>query len=104
MLRLRFRLGFGGDGLGLRWSWVVEFGDAVFPVVELDVEDADLADVAAFEAVELGAEVIECGLADGQRGAKNCELGAAAEELGFFRPGLAEDRCGLVARCWHELI
>jgi hypothetical protein len=97
-----FGIRFGGDGFGL--GWVVEFGDAVFPLVELEVEDADLADVAAFEAVELGAEVIEFGFADGQRGAKNGEFGAAAVELGFFRPGLAEDRGGLEALGWHGLV
>ena len=72
--------GFGRDGL--RRGWVVELGDAVFPVVELDVEDADLADVAAFEAVELGAEVVEGGFAGGEGFAEGGELGAEAEELG----------------------
>ena len=73
-------------------GWVVEFGDAVFPLVELDVEDADLADVAALEAVELGAKVVEVGFAGGERGAEGGELSAAAEEFGVFRFGLAGDR------------
>ncbi len=73
----------------------MELGDAVFPLVELDVEDADLADVAAFEAVELGSEVVEVGFAGGQRGAETGELGAAAEEFGVFRFGLAFDRGAL---------
>ena len=67
-------------------------GYAVFPFVELDVEDADLADVAAFEAVELGAKVVEFGFAGGEGGAESGELGAAAEEFGVFRFVLAGDR------------
>jgi hypothetical protein len=92
--------GFGFDGrvevgfgeFGLEWGRVVELGDAVFPLVELKVEDADLADVAAFEAVHLGAEMVEFGFADGQRGAEGCEFGATPKELGFFRFRLARDR------------
>jgi hypothetical protein len=87
-----FRTGFWFEGLGLRLGWIVEFGDAVFPLVELDVEDADLADVAALETVELGAEVVEIGFAGGQFGAEVGELSAAAEELGVFRSGAAGDR------------
>ena len=73
-------------------GWVIEFGDAVFPFVELDVQDADLANVAALEAVELGAEVVEVGFASGQRGAKAGEFSAAAEEFGILRFGLAGNR------------
>lgn len=101
-----FRSGFwirlGGHGL--RMGWVVEFGDAVFPLVELDVEDADLSDVAAFEAVELGAEMVELGLADGQRRTEDGQFGATAEDLGLLRPGLAEDRCGLGVQRGHGLV
>jgi hypothetical protein len=90
--RIGGRVGFGFEDLGLRLGWVVEFGDAVFPFVELDVEDADLADVTAFEAVQLGAQVVEVSFAAGERAAEDGELGAEAKELGVFRSGLAGDR------------
>ena len=60
--------GFGGvlaGGVGVVEVYFA-FGDAGFEVVELGVEDADLAEVAAFEGFELGAEVGELGLAVGE--------------------------------------
>ena len=90
--RFGFRLGVGFESLGRRLGWIAKFGDAVFPVIELNVEDTNLADVAAFEAVELGAEVVQVGLAGGESGAKAGELGAAAEEFGVFWFRLAGDR------------
>ena len=65
----------------------MELGDAVFPLVELDVEDADLADVAAFEAVELGAEVVEGGFAVARVARRVGELSAAGGRVGVFRVG-----------------
>jgi hypothetical protein len=75
------------DGLGGNF----ELGDAGVPVVELDVEDADLADVAGLEAVELGAEGGEGGLAVSEGAAEGGEFGASVGELGVFRGGAAED-------------
>jgi len=90
--RLRPELWFGFEDLGLRLGRIVEFGDAVFPLVELDVKDADLADVAALETVELGTKVVEVGFAGGQGSAEAGEFSAVAEELGVFRFGLVGDR------------
>jgi hypothetical protein len=70
---------------------VLEFGEAVLPFVELDVEDANLADVAAFEGVESIAQGGEAGLANGERGAQRSEFAAAAGKLEVFRAGAAED-------------
>jgi hypothetical protein len=36
----------------------MEVGDAILPIIQLDVEDAYLADIAAFKAVELGAKAV----------------------------------------------
>jgi hypothetical protein len=84
--------GFGGD---------FELGDAGLPFVELDVEDADLADVAGLKAVELGAEGGEGGLAVGEGAAEGGEFGAAVGELGVFRGGAAEDGVA-VGHCWFD--
>jgi hypothetical protein len=87
--------GFGGfdsgeEGFG-EFEGAVEFGDAAVPVVKLDVEDADLADVAALKAVQARAELGEGGLALGERGAEGGEGELRAGERGFFRGGEAED-------------
>jgi hypothetical protein len=77
--------GLGGD---------LEVGDAGVPFVELDVEDADLADVAAFKAVELVAKACEGGFAGGELGAEGGEPGAAEEELGVLGGGESKEGCG----------
>ena len=86
-------VGFGGALTGFCGALaggfgVVEvyftFGDAGFEVVEIGVEDADLAEVTAFEGFELGAEVSELELALGEGDAEAGELFALDEELGLF--------------------
>ncbi len=69
-------------------------GDAGFELVELGVEDADLAEVAAFEGFELGAELGELGLALGEGGADEGELLALVEEGGGVRGWLEDDLGG----------
>ena len=72
----------------------VQSGEAAVPLVELAVEHADLAEVAALEADEVVAEVAECELLRGERGAEGFQLDAAESKLGFSGGGLAEDGGG----------
>jgi hypothetical protein len=88
--------GGGGGGGG-----AVELGDAVVPLVELDIEDADLANVAGLEAVELSAEAGKGGFVRGEGGAEGVELGAAVGKLGLFRGGDAEEGAGFWERAGH---
>jgi hypothetical protein len=69
----------------------LELGNLLFPLIELPVEHANLAEVAALEARELVAEVAECKLARGERCAQGGEVLAQAVELGFGCRGFAED-------------
>src|SRR5271156_4595416 len=89
-------LGAAAGGVG-----VVEvdlaLGDARFEVVERGVEDADLAEGTAFEALELGADLGKLGLALGERDADGSKLLALVEESGGVR-GLLEDDFG-----WHAV-
>jgi hypothetical protein len=66
-------------------------GDARFKLVELGVEDADLAEITAFEGFELGAELGELGLAFGERAADGGELLALVEKSEIVRGGLEDD-------------
>jgi len=70
-------------------------GDAGFDVVQLGVEDADLAEVAAFEGFELSTEMGKLGFAFGEGGADGGKLLALGEEGGVVR-SLLEDDFG-----WH---
>ena len=94
---LRLAAGLLGADAGGVGVVEVDFalGDAGFDVVELGVEDADLAEVTAFEGLELGAELGELGFALGERGADGGELLALVEEGEVVR-GLLEDDFG-----WH---
>ena len=87
------------------WGWVVEFGDAVVPLVELDVEDADLADVAGLEAVELGAEAGEGGLMRGQverRAASSARRKMSSASSGAGRRKMALDWAEWGAWCFVD--
>jgi hypothetical protein len=72
-------MGFAEEAFGVVHGLGGDFklSDAGVPFVELDVEDTDLADVAGFEAVKLGAEGGEGGFAVGKGGAEGGEFGAA---------------------------
>lgn len=71
-----------------------EFGEALLPLVELAVEDADLADVAGLKAEELVAKVCQVELTRGEGLAEGCELAAAVSEFELFRGNVAEDGGG----------
>jgi hypothetical protein len=88
-------LGAAASGVG-----VVEvnfaLGDACFQLVELSVEDADLAEVTAFEGLELGADLGKLRFALCERGANGGKLLALVEQ-GVVVRGLLEDDFG-----WHS--
>lgn len=68
-------------------------GDAGCEVVELDVEDADQAEVAALKGFELSAQLGELRLTLGEGGASGGELRPCGKESGGVR-GLLEDEIG----------
>jgi hypothetical protein len=70
-------------------------GDARFDVVKLGVEDAYLAEVTAFEALELGAELGKLRFTLGEPGANGSKLLAFVKEVDVVR-SLLEDDFG-----WH---
>jgi hypothetical protein len=94
---LRTLAGLLGAAAGRFGVIEVDFalGDARFKFVELGVKDADLADVTAFECLELGAELGKLRFALGERGADGGKLLALVEKGGGVR-GLVEDDFG-----WH---
>jgi hypothetical protein len=70
-------------------------GDARFELVERGIEDADLAEVTAFESLELGADLGNLRFALGERSANGGQLLALVEEGDGVR-GLLENDFG-----WH---
>jgi hypothetical protein len=94
---LRLLAGFLGSAAGGVGVVEVDFalGDARFDVVELGVEDADLAEVTAFEGLELGVNLGKLRFALGERDANCGKLLALVEEGGGVR-GWLEDDFG-----WH---
>ena len=86
---------FAGVALALFGSLLrdLQLGDALFPFIQLPVEDADLADVAGFEADDLIAEMFQLQLSVGEKRADGGEDAALVGEFDFLRRGLAED-CG----------
>jgi hypothetical protein len=101
-------IGFAEGGAGVvslfeGFARDAEFGEALFPLVELLVEDADLADVAGLEAEELVAEMGEVGLALGEDRAECGEVSAAVSEFEFFRGDVAEDGGHWVLRNFHSM-
>jgi hypothetical protein len=87
-------LGSPAGGLGVVQ---VDFarGNARFEVVELGIEDADLAEVTAFEGLQLGAEVGKFRFALGEHRADGSKLLTLIEE-GCVVRGLLEDNFS-----WH---
>ncbi len=65
--------------------------DSRFEIVELRVEDTDLAEVAGFKGFELGAPVAECGCALGEGAANSGKLLTPREESGGVRVLLEDD-------------
>jgi hypothetical protein len=87
-------LGAAAGGVGVI---EVDFAlrDTRFEIVEFGVKDADLAEVTAFEALELGADLRKLRFALGEHSANGGELLALVEERGVVG-GLLEDDFG-----WH---
>ncbi len=73
------------------------FGDVRFEVVELSVEDSDLAEVTPFEGLELGTELGELRFALSERTTNSRKLLSLMEEGNGVR-GLLEDDFG-----WHAV-
>jgi hypothetical protein len=66
-------------------------GDARFEIIELRVEDADLAEIAALKGLELGAELGKLRFALREHGANAGKLLALVEEGGGIRRLLEND-------------
>lgn len=92
----------GGFGALAGVGGVVEIdlalGDAGLQVVELGVEDADVAEVAALKGSKLCAELGEVGFAVGEGGSKAGEVRALPGE-GEVGRALLEDEVG-----WHAVL
>ena len=69
--------------------------NARFQIVDLGVEDSDLAEITTFEGLELGADLGKLGFALGERRANGGKLLALVEE-GLVVRGLLENDLG-----WH---
>ncbi len=66
-------------------------GDAGFEVVEIGVQDADLPQIAAFEALQLDAQMRQLGFAIGKRRPDSGQLLASVKKLSFSRRLLQDD-------------
>jgi hypothetical protein len=94
---LRPLTGFIGSVAGGVGVVEIDFalGNACFDVVKLGVENTDLAEVAVFEGLELGAQLSQLRFAIGELGTNASKLLAFVEEGNSVR-GLLEDDFG-----WH---
>jgi hypothetical protein len=94
---LRLLAGFLGSAAGGVGVVEVDFalGDARFDVVKLSVENADLAEITAFEGLELGADLGKLRFTLGEFAANGGKVLALVEESDVVR-GWLEDDCG-----WH---